>query len=226
MNTCHRPQRSAYRRILGALLLSALMFLPSPFVSAKGLVEFSPALLGRVEAKFGKEAVLRLQSLKKLVESNQALSENDKIKIVNDFFNRVPYYTDLQHWKVKDYWATPFEKLTTYGGDCEDYSIAKYFTLRELGVPDDRLRIMYVKAINWGEAHMVLTYFPKPRTIPLVLDNLNPRILPANQRKDLIPVYSFNGDGLWLAKERGTGKRAGSSSKIGLWSDLQRRVQQ
>lgn len=214
------------RRMLGVLLLSALVSMPVQMAAARGLVEFSPDLLNRVEAKFGKSAVLRLNGLKKLIDSNQAMPESEKIKIVNDFFNQVPYYTDLQHWKVKDYWATPFEKLTTFGGDCEDYSIAKYFTLRELGIPDDRLRIMYVKAINWGEAHMVLTYFPKPRSIPLVLDNLNPRILPATQRKDLVPVYSFNGDGLWLAKERGTGQRAGNASKIKVWSDLQRRVQQ
>ncbi|MBS97203.1 MAG: sulfate adenylyltransferase [Oceanospirillaceae bacterium] len=191
---------------------------------ASNLVEFSPGLLNRVEAKFGKGAVLRLNALKNLVESNQNLSEAEKVKEVNDFFNLIPYYTDIVHWKVKDYWATPFEKLTTYGGDCEDYAIAKYFTLRELGIPDDRMRIMYVKALNWGEAHMVLTYFPEPRSIPLVLDNLNPQILPANQRKDLVPVYSFNGDGLWLAKERGTGQRVGSSGKLGLWTDLQRRI--
>jgi len=214
------------RRALCALGLGALLCLAPMATHAKGLVEFSPALLGRVEAKFGKDAVLRLNGLKKLIETNQSMTEMEKVKEVNDFFNLVPYYTDIVHWRVEDYWATPFEKLTTFGGDCEDYAIAKYFSLLELGIPDDRMRIMYVKALNWNQAHMVLTYFPKPRAIPLVLDNLNPEILPANKRKDLIPVYSFNGDGLWLAKERGTGKRVGGSERLGLWTDLRRRVEQ
>lgn len=214
------------RRLLCGLGLGALLSLSPLAASAKGLVDFSPALLSRVEAKFGKQAVLRLNALKKLIETNQNMTEMQKVKEVNDFFNLVPYYTDIVHWKVEDYWATPFEKLTTFGGDCEDYAIAKYFSLIELGIPDDRMRIMYVKALNWNQAHMVLTYFPQPRSIPLVLDNLNPEILPANKRKDLVPVYSFNGDGLWLAKERGTGKRVGGSEKLGLWTDLRRRVEQ
>ncbi|MBV1788498.1 transglutaminase-like cysteine peptidase [Marinobacterium sp. D7] len=214
------------RRRLCGLGLGVLLSLSPLAASAKGLVDFSPALLSRVEAKFGQQAVLRLNALKKLIESNQSMTEMQKVKEVNDFFNLVPYYTDIVHWKVEDYWATPFEKLTTFGGDCEDYAIAKYFSLIELGIPDDRMRIMYVKALNWNQAHMVLTYFPQPRSIPLVLDNLNPEILPANKRKDLVPVYSFNGDGLWLAKERGTGKRVGGSEKLGLWTDLRRRVEQ
>ncbi|SEG27318.1 transglutaminase-like cysteine peptidase [Marinobacterium lutimaris] len=228
MNLTLKPCRRLGRRALGALSLGLGLALSlSPQASfAKGLVEFSPALLSRVEAKFGRGAVMRLNALKDLADNNQSATEMDKVKAVNDFFNQVPYYTDPVHWKMKDYWATPFEKLTTYGGDCEDYAIGKYFTLRELGVPDDRMRIMYVKALDWGEAHMVLTYFPQPRSIPLVLDNLKPQILPANQRKDLVPVYSFNADSLWLAKERGVGKRVGSSSKLGLWTDLQKRIDQ
>jgi len=192
----------------------------SQFGWSSALVDFSPELLQRVEAKWGASAVKRLQSLRRLVEDNQGLSEPEKLKLVNDFFNLVPYYTDREHWGVEDYWATPFEKLTTFGGDCEDYSIAKYFTLRELGVDDGKMRITYVKALDWDEAHMVLTYAPNPRTIPVVLDNLIGDIKPANERKDLVPVYSFNVQGLWLAKERGSGQYVGGSDRIGQWSEL------
>lgn len=189
-----------------------------------GIFDFDKALLDRVEKKYGKPAVLRLQSLTKLVKERAAGSEMDKVIYVNKFFNRITYYTDIVHWKQNDYWATPVEKLNTYGGDCEDYAISKYFTLRELGVAEHKLRIMYVKAIDWGEAHMVLTYFPAPDDIPLVLDNINPEILPANKRKDLIPVFSFNAESLWLAKSRGTGKKVGGSGKLKLWTDLQNRM--
>jgi predicted transglutaminase-like cysteine proteinase len=207
-------------------LLTASLLIPASVLADKSITDFSDELLKRVEEKYGKDAVVRLQDLADLVKQQARGSEMDKVKYVNDFFNKITYYNDIDHWHKKDYWATPFEKLTTNGGDCEDYAIGKYFTLRELGVKDNKLRMMYVKAIKWNEAHMVLTYFPEQDEIPLVLDNINKTILPANQRKDLVPVYSFNGDGLWLAKERGTGKRVGDSSKIGLWSDLNNRINQ
>ena len=109
-------------------------------------------------------------------------------------------------------------------GDCEDYVIAKYFALRGLGIPDSRLRMMFVTALSVNQAHMVLAYYPEPNAIPLILDNINPRILPANKRRDLLPVYSFNGEGLWLAKAQGRGSKLGSS-KHKLWDDLTARIE-
>jgi predicted transglutaminase-like cysteine proteinase len=118
--------------------------------------------------------------------------------------------------------------LASNGGDCEDFSIAKYFTLAALGVSIDKLKITYVKARTAnaaGEAHMVLAYYAAPAAIPSVLDNLIPEIKPANLRPDLTPVYSFNGDGLWLAKERGEGKAVtGGSGNIGFWRELKARM--
>jgi predicted transglutaminase-like cysteine proteinase len=114
--------------------------------------------------------------------------------------------------------------LASNGGDCEDFSIAKYFSLVALGVSIDKLRITYVKARDYNpvsQAHMVLTYYATPGVMPLVLDNLIPEIKPASQRPDLTPVYSFNGDGLWLAKARGDGKAVkGGSGNISLWRGL------
>ncbi|XZG68750.1 transglutaminase-like cysteine peptidase [Chitinibacteraceae bacterium HSL-7] len=156
---------------------------------------------------------------------NQA-AERDKLTEVNRFFNQITFVSDPKHWNRTDYWATPVEMLGSAGGDCEDFAIGKYFSLIRLGVPVDKLRITYVKALNWNpidQAHMVLAYYPEPTAEPLILDNLIPDIKPASQRTDLIPVYSFNGQGLWLAKERGSG-RVGSSDRIGLWRDLTARM--
>ena len=117
--------------------------------------------------------------------------------------------------------------LSSGGGDCEDFSIGKYFTLLALGVPTEKLKITYVKTRIWNpvnQAHMVLTYYANPAAMPVVLDNLIPEIKPADQRPDLTPVYSFNGDGLWLAKERGAGKRVTGGNKIGLWRDMLARM--
>ena len=186
--------------------------------------QFSDELLNRVSEKYGQDASKRLVALGEMVNASTDLDEAEKVKIVNDFFNTIPYYTDIQHWKQKDYWATPIEKISTYGGDCEDYSIAKYYTLRELGIEEKKLRIMYVKALEWNEAHMVLAYYPKPKQVPLVLDNIKKDLRPATERKDLVPVFSFNANGLYLAKAQGTGKRVGDTKKLKLWDNMMKRM--
>ncbi|BDH44725.1 hypothetical protein TUM12370_07690 [Salmonella enterica subsp. enterica serovar Choleraesuis] len=143
-----------------------------------------------------------------------------KLNQVNRFFNRsVRFQNDTVVWGTKDYWATPIEFLRKGAGDCEDYALAKYFSLRELGVPASQLRITYVKALNLNQAHMVLTWYSRPDAIPLVLDNLISEIKPANQRTDLLPIYSFNAEGVWLPK--GTGlQRVSDTKRLSRWQDV------
>jgi len=188
-------------------------------------LSFSTELLLKISAKYGEEASTRVLRWQTLIESAKKLPEKEKLKQVNDFFNQqIEFVDDKYLWGVNDYWATPLETLARGAGDCEDYSIAKYFTLRELGIDDKKIRITYVKAIELKQAHMVLTFFEAPRSIPLVLDNLIPSINLATKRSDLLPVYSFNGSGLWLAKSRGSGKRVGNSSRLSKWGDLKSRM--
>jgi predicted transglutaminase-like cysteine proteinase len=189
-----------------------------------GFVDFSPNLIAYVGKRWGKEAPPRLSVWQRLVRDTQPtiqVGEEKTIEVglrrINGFFNQVPYFTDLAHWGVDDYWATPVEMLSSYGGDCEDYSIGKFLSLRELRIPLDRLRITYVRALNLGESHMVLAYYPTPDADPLILDNLNREIKPASQRTDLEPVYSFNDEDLWLPNGV---NRKGGSSQVRLWRDL------
>lgn len=164
------------------------------------------ASIKKIEKRYGASAKKRATALQKLMSSLVGKSEQEKIKKVNDFFNRMTYVTDYNLWGAKDYWATRVEFLGKGAGDCEDYVISKYFTLKQLGVSTKKLYFTYVKAIKYRQAHMVLTYFKTPNSIPLVLDSINYKILPATSRKDLIPVYSFNGDALFLAKQTGLGQ--------------------
>ena len=180
-------------------------------------------LLENVQKLYGEMAVRRMNAWQELLDSSRGLPEAEKLEKVNIFFNRLEFVTDLSHWGRGDFWATPVEFLASGGGDCEDFSIAKYFTLRELGVADDRLRITYVKALRINQAHMVLTYYPGEGKEPLILDNLEGKILPASERKDLKPVYNFNGDGLWIARQRGKGVRVGKADRISLWMELRER---
>ncbi|WP_238701821.1 transglutaminase-like cysteine peptidase [Mariprofundus erugo] len=197
--------------------------------STAGKGGFSPEYLKNIELRYGKAAMQRIADWQELIDDDRGSREWSIINDVNEFFNRIPYISDAQHWHREDYWATPVELLATNGGDCEDYSIAKYFTLLELGIPDERLRITYVKALRFNQAHMVLAYYEEPESDPLILDNLIDRIKPASSRTDLLPIYSFNGSNLWMSKERGQGRMTameGGSQRINLWRDLNVRMDQ
>jgi predicted transglutaminase-like cysteine proteinase len=162
------------------------------------------ALLG-INKQYGHQAAERIarwsQTLNKFA-LNESLSNEAKARFANDYFNQVRWEWDINHWGVEDYWATPIETLGTYAGDCEDFSIGKYFSLISMGMHTEKLRITYVKALDQNLAHMVLAYYPTPNAEPFILDNIKRTILPASERKDLLPIYGFNGDGIWLAKSR------------------------
>lgn len=181
-------------------------------------------MINWVAEKYGESARQRTEQWRDLLQQ-QVTADYRKLQLVNEFFNQVPYREDYEHWDRKDYWATPLEVLGTNAADCEDYAIAKYFSLRELGVSAEKLRITYVNALEINQAHMVLAYYQTPASIPLILDNLIPDIQKADERKDLKPVYSFNAEGLWLAANRGSGERIGNSGKINLWTELREKMQ-
>lgn len=190
-------------------------------------VVFNDALFNFMRNKYKNSAVERTRNWQQLITSNKNQSIEDQLFETNRFFNNVEFKSDLSHWGKKDYWATPLEFLGTNAGDCEDFTIAKYVTLLELGVPDAKLRLMYVTATRpTRQAHMVLAYYETPTSVPLVLDNINKRILPASQRRDLIPVYSFNGEGLWLAKAQGRGRQMQSGNNNKLWLDVLNRMKE
>ncbi|OYT95711.1 MAG: hypothetical protein CFE49_11245 [Pseudomonas sp. PGPPP3] len=168
---------------------------------------------------------LRLSNWQQLLENNTHLDEPDKLEAVNRLINRsVAYVSDQQAWGQDDYWATPEETLRLGQGDCEDFAIAKYFALLKLGVAVERLRLTYVKALGRNSAHMVLAYYPSPNAQPLILDNLNSQILPAAARRDLLPVYAFNGQGIYLAKAP-TQKLRHPTTLLARWDELSARLQ-
>lgn len=219
----------AWHSFARAIQLGLLCLMPVMF--AWGDLILSDEVIALAVKQYGDGAASRLRKWREILHSDKSLNDAKKLEAVNRFFNSVPYVSDLEHWGKADYWATPLELLASNGGDCEDYAIAKYFTLRELGVPSERLRIAYVTALlmNHGQmkfqGHMVLTYFPSPDAEPLILDNLQGKILPASQRKDLAPVYSFNGDSLWQAKEMsGRSQPAAGADRINRWQDMQGRM--
>ncbi len=86
--------------------------------------------------------------------------------------------------------------------------LQSFLTLIQLGVPEKKLFLTYVKAKGYAdEAHLVVTYYKKSGTVPFVLDNYVKQIKPATKRTDLVPVYSFTANDLFLQKQKGLGKR-------------------
>ncbi|ARC93876.1 sulfate adenylyltransferase [Vibrio coralliilyticus] len=175
-----------------------------------------------VRNTYGDRAGKRVETWRREMEQFKGLSERQKLTEVNSFFNQLNFVNDDRLWGKKDYWATPLEFLGSNAGDCEDFTIAKYFSLLELGVSDKKLRLVYVKAITLNQFHMVLAYYSKPSAEPILLDNIDPQIKKASKRRDLLPIYSFNGKNLWLMKSK-QGQLAGKSSRLSLWNDLRAR---
>ena len=178
-----------------------------------------------VQQRYGADAVAATRNWNDVLSVFQGATEQKKLKEVNDYFNRkLRFEADQKIWGQEDYWATPIEALLKGRGDCEDFAIAKYFSLKLAGVPISRLRITYVKARIGGmssdttQAHMVLTYYATPDAEPLVLDNLVSEIRPASRRSDLAPIFSFNSEGVWAAGS--TAPQQGGGSRLSKWTDL------
>lgn len=217
-NAIRATQPSWLRRLLLACLLAGAAISQANW-------DFG-LILQKAEQRYGNLGLAkgRIEAWDDLINSNLGKSESELLQTTNRFFNRqLRFVDDSQNWRQNDYWASPIEALVKGAGDCEDYAIAKYFTLRRLGVPSEKLRITYVKALRYNQAHMVLTYYATPSAMPLVLDNLISEIRPASQRKDLLPVYAFNAEGLYLPGAAG-GKRASDSKKLSRWQDLLKKM--
>jgi len=168
-----------------------------------------------------------------LDDAKRVSGAEDKLRRVNEFFNRrIQFADDQEVWGQSDYWATPMETLAKGRGDCEDFTIAKYFTLIEAGVANEQLRLVYVKARVGGlsstlqQAHMVLAWYASPDAEPLVLDNLITEIRPASRRPDLTPVFSFNSQGIWQGAAGNTPRSTGGIGRLSRWQDLLQRARQ
>ena len=213
--------RAPIQRMLIVVLMGATLF----GLSAAFGLDFD-RLQQTLSSRFGPERIALFADWRQLLNSGNSLGETEKLRRVNDFFNRrIAFDDDMSVWGQSDYWATPLETIGQGRGDCEDFSIAKYYTLIQLGIPIAKLRLVYVRATLNGvngpiqQAHMVLAYYATPSSDPLVLDNLNTEISPASRRTDLAPIFSFNSAGLW----QGTGNQS-STSSLSRWQDLRARA--
>lgn len=207
------------------LTLGLLVCIVSLWVSA----DINPHKMQQVmQTRYGNDGMALLDAWNRMLNTASSATPQEKLLQVNQFFNRnVRYTEDSILWKKSDYWATPVDIMGMRAGDCEDFTIAKYLTLLQLGVANEQLRLIYVKAQIGGshstlfQAHMVLGYYATPDAIPLILDSLVSTIEPANNRPDLRPVFSFNSEGLWVGNQS---TPADPTARLSRWRDLLARV--
>lgn len=174
--------------------------------------------------KYGPRALAGAKALQVVMHGAQDLEDDGKLAALNQFFNRrILSREDIDVWGQVDYWASPLEMLDKGAGDCEDFAIAKYFSLVALGMPIQKLRLVYVRAQIGGpagavQAHMVLAYYATPNAEPWILDNLISEVRPASRRPDLSPVFSFNSEGLW----QGVGSQTAGdpTARLSRWREI------
>jgi predicted transglutaminase-like cysteine proteinase len=226
-------RRSARRRVEpGSLLRRCAIGLLLAAVTLYAVAAFDPlALQQQLIARFGPARIALLGDWLQTVDAAKSLHEADKLRRINDFINRnIAFEDDIRVWQQSDYWATPLETIGQGSGDCEDFSIIKYVSLRLAGIPDAKLRLIYVKARlrtpagPVQQAHMVLAYYATPTAEPLVLDNLDGNIRPASRRTDLQPVFSFNGEGIFAGVSGSEKATAGGIGRLSRWENALSRI--
>ncbi|HHH46140.1 MAG TPA: hypothetical protein ENK53_03910 [Thiotrichales bacterium] len=136
-----------------------------------------------------------LQRWQAFLEAQRDRPAMEQIVAVNRYANRLPYVLDIDNYGVEDYWAIAKEFLDR-GGDCEDYAITKFFSLKWLGFPVDRLRIVVLQDTNLRVPHAVLAVDMNGRH--LILDNQIDQVVTDDEIVHYVPVYSINEEGWWM----------------------------
>ncbi|MDX9795476.1 MAG: transglutaminase-like cysteine peptidase [Arcobacteraceae bacterium] len=148
-----------------------------------------------------------------------------KLVHVNLFYNQSLPIHDENKYSSDDYWATRKEFIINGKGDCEDYAIAKYLTLIEVGIPKENLYLAIVQVKEHTTYHMVLLYHEVSSDTLYVLDNLSFRVLPLHKRVDLIPLVAFNEFESRELKAQTLGKVVKIDwGKIDKWKELLTRI--
>lgn len=183
----------------------------------------SDRLAASMQQQYGRAGSQAYADWRRLVDGLAGAGAAEQLARVNDFFNRrIRQDSDQRLWRQPDYWATLGEVLGRGAGDGEDLALAKYFTLQALGVPVERLRLVYVKSAEAGApVHVVLAYFEALDREPVLLDSRQAEVLPASRRPDLRPVYSFNSAGAWGDAQALPGVAGG---RLPMWDDTLRRA--
>ena len=186
-------------------LLRAILAFPLVFSVNFGMAgdtdhqPWSEAVFQHIHHTYGPSAEKRMRDWEAIIAKNYHAPIGTKLEVTNSWVNNLPWIADNKKYHANDYWATPLETITTFGGDCEDMAISKFVMLRHMGVPSSKLRLAYVRVKRTGEAHMILLYIensqkPVGQREVKVLDNYVQTIKTGAERTDLVAIYSVDAD--------------------------------
>ncbi len=206
------------KTIISILLISTLIYGKQ--------IEFTKADIEKIKASPNKNAIIiRIRNYQQLKKKITTYNEIRKLSHINSFFNNILPQLDKQKYGISDYWSTRKEFLIQGRGDCEDYTIAKYFSLVENGFSKDNLFLAVVKVQGKDTEHMVLFYFKSRDEIPYVLDNLSFKVIPLNRRPKLNVKFIFNEKESFLMKNNKIDKKVNVNwGKDDKWNNLLKRV--
>lgn len=137
----------------------------------------------------------KLKDWKRGLEALLGKPVMEQLDGVNRLVNAYPYIEDIVNWGIEDYWETPYE-FQLKSGDCEDYAISKYMSLRALGISGDKMRIEIVQDLNLGGViHAILIVFADDKVY--VLDNQIKQVMLAVDIYHYKPIYSINESHWW-----------------------------
>lgn len=145
----------------------------------------------------------KLKSLRPILVKGAVLDPDRQLRLVNRYINKRRYKRDRRQMslsaapggeaKLRNHWSTLLEFLRR-GGDCEDYAVAKYFLLRELGFPAEDMRVLVTWEKSARDYHAVLAVRREDGSSWL-LESDNTIVKGSHRRYRFI--YALNEEGIW-----------------------------
>lgn len=170
---------------------------------------------------YGPDAVSRLEAWQVLINSAQESSELEKLQLVTDFFNSLSLIPQAKSSSLASQaWINPVQFLGQGQGSSEDFALAKYLTLKVMGIPPYKMRFAYVVSNITRKPQMVLVYYETTASDPLILDNITRKILYASERPDLRPIYMFNESSIWIPQANAPPKEVFSGDQLLHWKSM------
>jgi predicted transglutaminase-like cysteine proteinase len=158
-------------------------------------VKFGLGEMPGMPCRLGETLHCRTEEWTSFIASLKGKDRRAQLEAVNRYINRSPYITDLANWGVNDFWETLGEFIAK-DGDCEDYAIAKYYSLKELGFDPSEMRIVILEDENLHVSHAVLAVFLNGQA--LILDNQLPDVVRDTSIVNYRPIYSINEQAWWF----------------------------
>lgn len=155
-----------------------------------GAIDRDRAILASCRLGLG-DCPTAAQQFLTIIEAALAKDGRARLGEVNRALNlSIRYQSDTLRHGVADAWASPLATLSSGSGDCEDYAIAKYLALREVGMPSNDLRLVVVRDFRTQQNHAVLAARFEDRW--LVLDSRGFLLLEDRDARAYIPLAGFD----------------------------------